>query len=636
MAKPTHAPVSTLVPALASALSAAREPLRTAVTILTARAGETNLGGVPTWASRLAAQFRASSHPWRLHTVVMAVEPGATMPAALASEPGAVLVPFPASGHVLDLLEATRKAVRARGPSVVLPSNTDLCQMVAQQIRDVSLQTTRPVRIISAARTDEPANFTLLQRYQPADGGVGVSAPCAAWLGNLLANRVPDRTLPVALIPSGAHVAAQPRRVSPDGPLRIAWVGRLEQAQKRVMDLPVLAAALRDLGVEFELHIAGDGEMREPLATALAIGQLSAEQGGPVHVHGPLSPEQVHELLLACDVLTLTSAAEGTSVAMQEAMGLGLVPAVTQIAGITHWITHDHNGIFAPVGKPATLARHIARLAADRQLLAAMAECAWRTATQEFSAQATAARYAGLFDAVMAQPVARTTSNLLGLKRLSAAAAPSEPTERTAHWPRCTFEDGRAALKLCRQWASQAGAILAADPESALPGQCIVFDPRRLPPLAKTVAELQARGVLVVVPHALLNHRPCDRARLVLCELVAAGHKRIAFYAAGAHTRALCAGLPVIAPGDFGIVGIIDDSAPRAGALLGGLPVIHPDSAESELAPDAIVVSSDRHEPELLRAGSRFAALGITVVPIYDRSLTSIVAAERRPEQTRL
>jgi len=565
----------------------------------------------------------------------MAVEPGATMPAALVSDPTAVLIPFPASGHVLDLLEATRKAVTAQSPSVLLPSNTDLCQMVAQQIRDVSLQTVHPICIISAARTDEPANFTLLERYQPADGGVGVSAPCAAWLGNLLASRVPDRKLPVALIPSGAHVAGRPRRISPDGPLRIAWLGRLEQAQKRVMDLPVLAATLRDLGVCFELHIAGDGEMCEQLATALAIGQLSAEQGGPVHVHGPLNATQVHELLLACDVLTLTSAAEGTSVAMQEAMGLGLVPAVTQITGIEHWITHDQNGVLAPVGDPVALAGHIARLAADRGVLAAMAERAWRTATQEFSAQATAARYACLFDAVIAQPVVRTPSNLLGLKRLSVAAAPSEPLERTAHWPRCTFEDGREALKLCRQWASQAGVILADDPASALPGQCIVFDPRNLPPSAQTVAELQARGVLAVVPHALLNHRPCDRARLVFAELAAAGYKRIALYAAGAHTRTLCARLPVIAPGDFGIIGIIDDSAPKEGALLGGLRVIHPDCAENELAPDAIVVSSDRHEPELVRASTRFAALGITVVPIYDRSLASVVAGERRPQQAR-
>jgi hypothetical protein len=173
--------------------------------------------------------------------------------------------------------------------------------------------------------------------------------------------------------------------------------------------------------------------------------------------------------------------------------------------------------------------------------------------------------------------------------------------------------------------------VLAADPATALPGQCVVFDPRRLPPSAGAVAELQARGVLAIVPHALLNHRPCDRARAVLSELVSAGHKRIALYAAGAHTRTLCAGLPVIAPGDFGVVGIIDDSAPKIGGVLGGLRVVHPDLAEHDLAPDAIVVSSDRHEPELLRAGSRFAAMGIAVVPIYDRSLADYLPAAAKP-----
>jgi hypothetical protein len=46
-----------------------------------------------------------------------------------------------------------------------------------------------------------------------------------------------------------------------------------------------------------------------------------------------------------------------------------------------------------------------------------------------------------------------------------------------------------------------------------------------LPPTPRLVCTLLARGVIPVVPHALMDHRPCERAQGVLNDLVRAGHR---------------------------------------------------------------------------------------------------------------
>lgn len=602
---------------------------RTAVAILTARAGEANVGGVATWASRLAAQLRErvpSASSWRLCTVVMPVDSGAGLPPALREEPDAQLISWPESGDVLELLDLTRRQVLELAPDVLLPANSDVCQMVAQQIRDEAMGTERPVRVISAARTDEPSNRVLIERYQPTDGGVGVSAVCADWLRDILRAHCTDRYLPVSMIPSGAPVAEAPKTPASGGPIRIVWLGRLEQPQKRVMDLVPLAAALRRRNVEFELHIAGDGDMRVPLTSALSQAHLLADQHGPVHLLGALGAAEVQSLLGCCDIFTLTSAAEGTSVAMQEAMGLGLAPVVTRIPGIERWITHNRSGLLAEIGDTDTLAEHIALLALRRDALTRIGSEAWKVASEHFSAAATARKYAALFDNVMALPVPVQRSHMLGLRRLHSAAGSASDLHATAHWPRCTFAPDQAghAMEICKLWAAEAGVEIASSPLTALPGKAVIFDPGQLPPTPAVVSGMLRRGSIPIVPHALLNTRPADRARAVLHRLAEEGFRRIALYGAGNHSRMLCEVLALGPVNPFGIVGFIDDAAAAnhgERCVLAGLPIVAPGRACDDLAPDAIVLSSDRFEPELLAAARHSIPGRIPILPIYDMSL---------------
>ena len=100
-------------------------------------------------------------------------------------------------------------------------------------------------------------------------------------------------------------------------------------------------------------------------------------------------------------------------------------------------------------------------------------------------------------------------------------------------------------------------------------------------------------------------------------QLLAEGRTRITLYGAGQHTRRLLAsgwasrGLEVCA--------IVDDGVREDGAHIEGIPVVLPKDAPKDL--DAIVLSSDAHEPALARrAEEEFGGRGIPIVRMYTRA----------------
>jgi hypothetical protein len=94
----------------------------------------------------------------------------------------------------------------------------------------------------------------------------------------------------------------------------------------------------------------------------------------------------------------------------------------------------------------------------------------------------------------------------------------------------------------------------------------------------------------------------------VAARLVDEGRRRVALYGAGRHTRRLLAsGWP---HGALDVVAVLDDDPSAADVR--GVPVVAPADRPRDL--DAVVLSSDRHEPRLAAAATR--ALGGGDVPI--------------------
>jgi glycosyltransferase involved in cell wall biosynthesis len=130
----------------------------------------------------------------------------------------------------------------------------------------------------------------------------------------------------------------------------LVCVGRLCE-QKGQLLLVEAAARLAAEGVEFELVLAGDGELRAVLERSIARHGL----GKSVRITGWISNERVRAEILAARALVLPSFAEGLPVVLMEALALGRPVISTYVAGIPELVEHEQSGWLVPAGDVAAL-----------------------------------------------------------------------------------------------------------------------------------------------------------------------------------------------------------------------------------------------------------------------------------------
>lgn len=177
---------------------------------------------------------------------------------------------------------------------------------------------------------------------------------------------------PVAWIPYGVPAPAT-RREHSDDVLRLLWAARIEQPQKRALDLIPLLASLRDSGRAFRLTIAGDGPERPRLEEGLRQQGLLPF----VQFEGPMPPQAIAELYARNDVLVNLSAYEGFSISVIEALAAGCVPLCTEIASLDRSVLRGGENCFlVPPGRPEIAGRILAEASGQRlrEMSAAAAE----------------------------------------------------------------------------------------------------------------------------------------------------------------------------------------------------------------------------------------------------------------------
>jgi len=133
--------------------------------------------------------------------------------------------------------------------------------------------------------------------------------------------------------------------VQPAFPRRFVCVGRLCE-QKGQLLLLEAARILAAEGVDFELVLAGDGEMRAEIESFIDTHKLQFV----VRVTGWISSVQVRKELLAARALVLPSFAEGLPVVIMEAMALRRPTISTFVAGIPELVRPGEDGWLVPAG----------------------------------------------------------------------------------------------------------------------------------------------------------------------------------------------------------------------------------------------------------------------------------------------
>lgn len=176
---------------------------------------------------------------------------------------------------------------------------------------------------------------------------------------------------------------------------RLVCVGRLCE-QKGQLLLLEAARLLAAQAVEFELVLAGDGEMRAEIETLIADYGLQAR----VRITGWISSEQVRAEILAARALVLPSFAEGLPVVIMEAMALRRPVLSTYVAGIPELVRAGENGWLFAAGAVDELAAALADcLAQPAEVLQRMGEAAYQRVLERHNIDTEAAKLAELFRA---------------------------------------------------------------------------------------------------------------------------------------------------------------------------------------------------------------------------------------------
>jgi glycosyltransferase involved in cell wall biosynthesis len=178
----------------------------------------------------------------------------------------------------------------------------------------------------------------------------------------------------VKRIPTGIESPGAFDRIPSGNSLRVCYVGRLDDADKRACDIVLFVQELSRRKVDFTLTVAGEGKDRACIEERLQDEIAS----GRVRFEGWLAAAELHTFFLQHDVLVQFSPAEGLTISPREGIVRGVVPVISEFTGFfTEGLFRpESNCLSFPVGQLSIAADQIERLQQDRSLLSRLSEAA--------------------------------------------------------------------------------------------------------------------------------------------------------------------------------------------------------------------------------------------------------------------
>jgi glycosyltransferase involved in cell wall biosynthesis len=311
-------------------------------------------------------------------------------------------MPLPTSAPIETLPSAwrhkrrhRRRALRdllvAQGPCIYMP-NYDFCHS------PISARLPSSIHTVGILHSDDPMHYDhvrQLGRFWNRVVAVSDRIAQTCQLLNVPKERL--RTIPYG-VPAPRTVPTRPARGA-DEPIRLLYVGRIEQTQKRVLDLPLILDELEARGVPAVLTIVGDG----PVRSALEDASARHLESGRLRLVGTVPNTDMAGHYLDADIFLLTSAFEGLPVSLLEAMAHGCVPVVTRVeSGVAQVIQPGTNGELVEVGDIKTFASRIDVLAKQPSYRNQLASAAHQAVHHGgFSIDRMVDEYESLFEEIM-------------------------------------------------------------------------------------------------------------------------------------------------------------------------------------------------------------------------------------------
>jgi glycosyltransferase involved in cell wall biosynthesis len=147
------------------------------------------------------------------------------------------------------------------------------------------------------------------------------------------------------------------------------------------------------------LILIGEGPERPALEHQTRSIGLTLGPGGAVELSGSVA--EVNRELRSADLFVLPSKEEGMSIALLEAMALGMPLVASSIPGNRRLVSDFKHGRLAPPEDPQALARVIKEQWADFDRACHMSRAARSRVQQDFSIAAVARKHLALFEEIL-------------------------------------------------------------------------------------------------------------------------------------------------------------------------------------------------------------------------------------------
>ena len=275
-----------------------------------------------------------------------------------------------------DRITGALRQLAAFQPTVVIGSSPDVWELYRYLPDGVG-----KLSVIHLALPSTTRYIPLYKDFM--DAAIGV----APHVKEAVAESLATASLPVYCIGPGVPIpeALPPRSLTgaENTPLRILYLGRLEEDAKRVRTFPVIFKHLQESGIPFVWNIAGGGPERPYLESQL----VSDNPQQVVNFRGIVPYSDVPALLAENDIILLTSDSESFPLSLQEAMGSGLVPVVSDIKGRVREAVTKDIGIRVPVENLKGYADAIVWLHHHREAMQAMSAAAYQAIHEGYSVE---------------------------------------------------------------------------------------------------------------------------------------------------------------------------------------------------------------------------------------------------------
>jgi glycosyltransferase involved in cell wall biosynthesis len=249
---------------------------------------------------------------------------------------------------------------------------------------------------IGMIQSDDECVYRLVETYLPwLDIVVGVSEE----IRRKMSARLTDQKVSVYAQQYGVPMPEQIAGFPAEGPLRVLYLGRVIEEQKRVGLMERIIRRTLESGQDIHWTIAGDGPELPGMKDRFS------DVPEKVRFLGAVPYRDVPDTIAGHEVYFLCSDFEGLPLSLLESMGHGLVPVVTDLTSGISEVVHENNGIRISPDDEAGYADALISLAEDRQRLTGLSAAAASEVSSSHSTQAMARRWEAMLDAHLSDTI---------------------------------------------------------------------------------------------------------------------------------------------------------------------------------------------------------------------------------------